>query len=287
MLRKILYILLVAGICAFTVFYVEKETEMFSSFLVSDMNEEETRDYIKILHDGMLNKEENIVLEYRGSDNNIEEFVVDMISEAFKIDDKDTSSDYEYMRYIHSASHVNMTGWGKKYKVTYSMEYLESKEQTDEVDKKVAKILKDLNVSEMNDYNKTKAIHDYVVDHVTYDMSTNFNSPYYALMEGTSACQGYAVLIYKMLTEAGVPCRVITGKAKGGLHAWNLVKIDDKWYNLDATWDDPVGLFGKSAARYRYFLKTDREMTDHKRDEEFATDQFNNDFPMAIKSYGK
>ena len=139
----------------------------------------------------------------------------------------------------------------------------------------------------MSDYNKVKAIHDYVIDNVTYDMSTNFNSPYYALMEGTSACQGYAVLIYKMLTEADISCRVITGKAKGGLHAWNLVKIDDKWYNLDATWDDPVGLFGKSAARYRYFLKTDREMTDHKRDKEFTTDQFNNDFPMAMKSYGK
>ena len=280
-MRKFLYVLFIATFCMFTGLYAEAKYQMFSSFLVSDMNEEDTENYIEVLHDGMLNREEDIVLDYCGSDENLEAFVVDMISEAFEVDEKNTSSDYDYMRYIHSASHVNMTGWGKK--VTYSMEYLESKEQTEEVDKRVKKILKKLKVSKMSDYNKVKAIHDYVVDNVTYDMSTNFNSPYYALVQGTSACQGYAVLIYKMLTEADVPCRVITGKAKGGLHAWNLVKIDDKWYNLDATWDDPVGLFGKSAARYRYFLKTDREMTDHKRDEEFTTDKFNNDFPMAIK----
>lgn len=286
-MKKILYFLLAVTICSCTGLYAEIKYQMFSSFLVSDMNEQDMDNYIEVLHDGMLNREENIVLDYRGSDEDLEAFVVNMISNAFEIDNKESSSDYDYMRYIHSASHVNMTGWGKKYKVTYSMEYLESKEQTEQVDKKVAKILKKLNVLGMSDYNKVKAIHDYVIDNVTYDMSTNFNSPYYALMEGTSACQGYAVLIYKMLTEADISCRVITGKAKGGLHAWNLVKIDDKWYNLDATWDDPVGLFGKSAARYRYFLKTDREMTDHKRDKEFTTDQFNNDFPMAMKSYGK
>lgn len=285
MLKKFLYVLLFAGICTVAGLYAEEEYQVFSSFLVADMNETDKDNYVEALREGMLNGEETIVLDYRGSDDEIEDFVVDMISKAFEVDKKDTSFDYDYMRYIHSASHVNMTGWGKKYKVTYSMEYLESKEQTEEVDLKVAKILEQLKVSKLSDYNKIKVIHDYVVDHVNYDISTQFNSPYYALVKGTSACQGYAVLIYKMLTEAGIPCRVITGTAKGGLHAWNLVKLDGKWYNLDATWDDPVGLFGKSTLRYRYFLKSDRDMSDHKRDKEFATDAFRAEYPVSDKSY--
>ena len=182
-MKKILYFLLAVTICSCTGLYAEIKYQMFSSFLVSDMNEQDMDNYIEVLHDGMLNREENIVLDYRGSDEDLEAFVVNMISNAFEIDNKESSSDYDYMRYIHSASHVNMTGWGKKYKVTYSMEYLESKEQTEQVDKKVAKILKKLNVSGMSDYNKVKAIHDYVIDNVTYDMSTNFNSPYFALLE--------------------------------------------------------------------------------------------------------
>lgn len=26
-----------------------------------------------------------------------------------------------------------------------------------------------------------------------------------------------------------------------GLHAWNQVQLDGKWYYIDCTWDDPTG----------------------------------------------
>ncbi len=48
-----------------------------------------------------------------------------------------------------------------------------------------------------------------------------------------------------LLEEVGIECKYVTGvsvhdgKAGGG-HAWNMVKLDNEWYNLDATWDDPV-----------------------------------------------
>ena len=249
------------------------------------MTEEEEKAFVEDLRQGMLEGQKIIELEYIGSEDDIEDYVVGAISEAFAIDKEDTSSDFDYMRYIHSASHVSMTGWGRRYKVTYTMEYLESYEQTNKTDKMIAKVLKKLNLTKKSDYEKIKAVHDYVINNTSYDISTELNSPYYALVEKTSACQGYAVLIYKMLTELDVPCRVITGNAKNGLHAWNIVKLDGKWYNLDATWDDPIGLFGKSSMRYNYFLKTDNDMVDHQRDEEFRTTAFYEAYPMAKESY--
>lgn len=284
-MKKVGWFLFYVGLILLGITYFEGRYGVISAYITWDMTEEEKKAFVEDLRQGMLEGQKIIELEYIGSEDDIEDYVVGAISEAFAIDKEDTSSDFDYMRYIHSASHVSMTGWGRRYKVTYTMEYLESYEQTNKTDKMIAKVLKKLNLTKKSDYEKIKAVHDYVINNTSYDMSTELNSPYYALVEKTSACQGYAVLIYKMLTELDVPCRVITGNAKNGLHAWNIVKLDGKWYNLDATWDDPIGLFGKSSMRYKYFLKTDNDMTDHQRDEEFRTIAFYEAYPMAKESY--
>lgn len=284
-MKKIVWVLFYVGLILLGVAYFEGRYGVISAYIAWDMTEDEKEQFIEDLRQGMLEGQRIIELEYTGSEDDIEGYVVGAISEAFAIDKKDTSSDFDYMRYIHSASHVSMTGWGRHYKVTYTMEYLESYEQTNQTDKMIAKVLKELDLAKKSDYEKIKGVHDYVINNTSYDMSTELNSPYYALIEKTSACQGYAVLIYKMLTELDVPCRVITGNAKNGLHAWNIVKLNDKWYNLDATWDDPIGLFGKSSMRYNYFLKSDNDMIDHQRDEEFRTIAFYEAYPMAKESY--
>lgn len=285
MKKKIVWILFYVGLVFLVIAYFEGRFGMISTYIAWSMTEEEEKQFVERLHQGMLEGQKNIELDYIGSEENIEEYVVGAIAQAFAIDKKDTSSDFDYMRYIHSASHVSMTGWGRHYKITYTMEYLESYEQTKKTEQMVDKVLKELNLAGKSDYEKIKGVHDYVINNTSYDISTEYNSPYYALVEKTSACQGYAVLIYKMLTELDVPCRVITGNAKSGLHAWNIVKLKGQWYNLDATWDDPIGLFGKSSMRYNYFLKTDNDMPEHKRDEEFRTSAFYEAYPMAKESY--
>ena len=39
-------------------------------------------------------------------------------------------------------------------------------------------------------------------------------------------------------------------------HAWNLVKLDDEWFSLDVTWDDPVPDV-EGRVKYGYFLIND------------------------------
>ena len=91
---------------------------------------------------------------------------------------------------------------------------------------------------------KIKAIHDYIITHVQYDTTMNqgVNAPYFALTQGKTLCQGYAMLFYQMAKEENIPVRLISGTAgsKKIGHAWNLVQVDGVWYHLDATWDDPI-----------------------------------------------
>jgi transglutaminase/protease-like cytokinesis protein 3 len=59
------------------------------------------------------------------------------------------------------------------------------------------------------------------------------------------SCSGYSHLFRYMLNIAGIRSRVINGFARFDLksncpgipnHAWNSVKIEDKWYLFDVTW---------------------------------------------------
>lgn len=66
--------------------------------------------------------------------------------------------------------------------------------------------------------------------------------------EGTSGpvCEGYARAFKVLCDSAEIPCVLVDGNAinssnKGEAHMWNYVKVDDSWYGVDVTWDDPKG----------------------------------------------
>ena len=90
---------------------------------------------------------------------------------------------------------------------------------------------------------REKAIHDWVVHHVTYDQTYEKHSDYNAFFDQSAVCQGYALLTDRMLAMAGVEDKIVNGKvANGGKHAWNMVKLCDTWFHLDTTFDDPIGM---------------------------------------------
>lgn len=57
-----------------------------------------------------------------------------------------------------------------------------------------------------------------------------------------TVCEGYARGYKVLMDKAGIPTDVVTGdnRTNSSLsgHAWNLVKLDGKWYHVDITWDD-------------------------------------------------
>ena len=59
--------------------------------------------------------------------------------------------------------------------------------------------------------------------------------------------------MYRLLNQAGIKCIYVAGPT----HAWNIVKIAGKYYQVDATWDDPVSSDGKNILSHKYFNKSD------------------------------
>ena len=130
----------------------------------------------------------------------------------------------------------------------------------------------------MSDFEKEKAIHDYLVRNVEYDLIASQNSEftvsstaYGALIMGEAVCVGYSEAFMLIMEYLNIECHIIHGKASGVIdHAWNLVKLDGEYYHIDVTWDDPV-LRDSSGNRipsmepgYGFFNLTDQLMSiDH------------------------
>ncbi len=116
------------------------------------------------------------------------------------------------------------------------------------------------------DYDKIMKIHDYLVDNIDYDstyQATGTYSVYGALIGKKCVCEGYAKALKYLANQAGIKCEIMqgTGTNSSGQtesHAWNCVKIDGIWYEIDATWDDPIIVgngYKANVYKYRYFLK--------------------------------
>lgn len=129
-------------------------------------------------------------------------------------------------------------------------------------------------VAGMNEFEKALYIHDYIVLNSEYDLElldymekNNFILPgelrsekyteYSILVNGTGVCGSYALAYRAILNAAGMECLYLSSSQMN--HAWNLVKIDGKWYHVDCCWDDPTpDTYGR--ARRTYFLRTDDEI---------------------------
>ncbi len=170
---------------------------------------------------------------------------------------------------------------GKKQKITFIYEisdnyyvkdkYLNNGEIPDDrpmaskLYKKTVEILDEIIKPGMTDYEKELAIHDYIVANCRYGQKDESKEyafrAYGVIVQGVAVCNGYAEAMSLLLTCAGVENGIMTGTANGELHAWNMVKLDGEWYQVDATWDDPIPDTGQFVS-HTYFNITDDEMDD-------------------------
>ncbi len=188
---------------------------------------------------------------YEGSTDTLTAQVTEALSAALHSD--------PFIRYNVSKYSFQWKGSVDYALVTVYVEYRETREQTQFVLNRAHEIVQEITAPDDSPHQKVKAIHDYVVSHLTYDEGMTKFTAYEALTEGKTVCQGYALLVHAMLIEAGIPGQIIEGEAGGTLHAWNLVQLDGSWYHLDATWDDPLPN-RDGQIRYTYYLRTDEEM---------------------------
>lgn len=94
----------------------------------------------------------------------------------------------------------------------------------------------------MTDLQKALTVHDYICSLAIYPNIDNkndkdiYHSAYGFVKDRKIVCAGYALIYSAVMNKLNIPCRyVISDKMS---HAWNAICIDNKWYNVDLTWDD-------------------------------------------------
>ena len=181
--------------------------------------------------------------------------------------------------YSYSAIQTS-NGTNDVYQLSYT--YIENstpdevRDMRREIKDRANDVVQQLNVSGKSDYEIISAIDQYLCDHVYYPDEPYIDhdhTPYGTLVSGRAVCEGYARTCKILCELCGLDCYYVVGYCDNdpvnGGHAWNLVKVDGKWYQLDITWND--GSESKD-----YFLVTDDFMR-------LSRDWESSDYPASEK----
>ena len=218
------------------------------------------------IRDSMELRVEEVCFKYRSSSEETDKLVADIMREALKYTGK--SKDGDYLMFQYSGYTYTMTGIQENDDFLYTIElhinYYTTKQQEDELDKKIDAVLTELALDGKTQYEKIYEIYSYICRNVSYDYNNLENDDYIlkytayaAMINGTAVCQGYSNLFYRMALEAGLQARIVAGKANNEPHSWNIVEVDEMFYFLDTTWDSEKN-------SYSYFLKGKQSFDDHK-----------------------
>lgn len=86
----------------------------------------------------------------------------------------------------------------------------------------------------VTDFAKALWLHDWILDHCTYDHSLLYCNAEGALARGRGTCEAYHRAYVLLLNTAGIQ----TDSVAGNGHRWTAAKLDGEWYQMDVTWDD-------------------------------------------------
>ena len=246
---------------------------------------------VSYLRKQMVSRETEITLNFPASwfDSHKDGLYWDLLYDAMKCDDSSTGQEGDALMYGYSGCRLSYSTGGY---IQYTMSYHSNAEQEAKLTEAVAVAMTKLQLNGLSEAKKIIKIHDYICNNVDYAYNSTeeqIYTAYGALCTGKAVCQGYAVLFYRLCKEAGLSVRIISGTGNGGPHAWNIVRIGSKYYNVDCTWD------GQDATTYNEFLlKSEADFRDHTRESwpvagshclDYTSAEFNAQYPMTEKSW--
>ncbi|MDX2191297.1 MAG: transglutaminase domain-containing protein [Bacteroidota bacterium] len=146
--------------------------------------------------------------------------------------------------------------------IILSLTFVSAQNNFDQIDAETKKIGYTKNLKTISDKiasfadtdeEKIRAIFVYISTHIVYDLGSFKKgispdpNPELVIANRKAVCQGYSELFKKLCLMQNIPCEVLAGYSKGyGYrkgkkfkntdHAWNAVKINDKWQLIDVTW---------------------------------------------------
>lgn len=207
--------------------------EIESLFYYGLLSDEEKLAYQEILS-GLEEQKEHIYIHCEKPDtaNRLLKCVLRDHPEYFWCDGGSSTTSYE--RNFSEETYSVIT---PKYNCTKE----ERLKKQEEIDTAVSQILQDIS-AEQSEYEKILYAYEYIINNTDYDKDAEDNQNIYSVfVRHSSVCAGYTKAVQYLLQKVGVYSIYVTGTTDdGSLHAWNIVKCNDRFYHVDATWGDPV-----------------------------------------------
>lgn len=150
-------------------------------------------------------------------------------------------------------------GYAKRLIVDYSVSTVEEAQQFRQkfIDS-INKLVEDSHVDSVSStVEKVLLVHDYFETEFKYSDNVPYERAYGLFEYKAGSCSAYALGFKYVMNYLGIPCELVNSYNMD--HSWNMVQIDNEWYHVDTTWDDPLAdILG--ASFHRCLLVSDAEL---------------------------
>lgn len=217
------------------------------------LEENEKQAYLKMYH-ALMNLEESVV---------VKDVEKDMLETLYVM----VKDDHPEIFWAENRFSFSTRFDGKQFELhfTYPMNMEEVKSVQEQIEKETETLMSTLNET-TDEFDKVRKIYTYVITKTKYVSKAQDDQNIQSVfLNGQSVCAGYARAVQYLCLKAGIDCTYIEGygikeQKEKIRHAWNMLKIKDVYYYLDATWGDVEN--DKPHACNAYFLMSSDEMLD-------------------------
>lgn len=153
---------------------------------------------------------------------------------------------------------------GLEFSPKYTMTEEVRRQTQERIDRVVEEWFAGISIND-TDYEKAKYIYETLALKTEYvEDARDSQNIISVFLRKQTVCQGYACAVQYLLEQLGVQSIIVSGKALGQPHAWNLLCLDGEYYYMDATWGNN-GYRNKEGVEtsfidYNYMAMTTAEM---------------------------
>lgn len=218
---------------------VTQSEEGHQEYYFKQLSEEEQRVYREILH-GIRARENDFYLTLSDDDS------IDRSYHA-------VLKDHPELFWVHNREKIYKTTYSDSDYCTFSPGYTYTESQIKEIQaamEKAFQAVRNLIPEEASDYEKVRIVYTYIIDTTEYQSGADDQSISGVFWKKAAVCAGYAGAVQYLLERLDVPCIYVDGSTRGSTegHAWDIVKIGEEYYYVDATnGDQPDFLNGDAA----------------------------------------
>lgn len=218
---------------------VAQSEEGHQEYYFKQLTEEEQRVYRELLK-GIRAREKEFYLTISDDDS------IDRSYHA-------VLKDHPEIFWVHNREKIYKTTYSDSDYCVFTPGYTYTDSEIDEIQTAMEQSFQEvraLTPEDAGDYEKVRIVYTYVIDHTQYQTGEDDQSIAGVFWKKSAVCAGYAGAVQYLLERLDIPCIYVDGSTKGSTegHAWDIVKIGQEYYYVDATnGDQPDFLNGDAA----------------------------------------